>query len=776
MSHQEIQDLRRRLEEEKRLREEEQRLREEEQRRREEEQRRREEEQRRREEEQRLREQAERALKLQIQENQATTLPEFLDACHVHLFLGLSIQKDLHSSTKGDPANADRKLRPTNIREWTSFPTEQASIWEDLMDTEFASERHFTPLLALKEHGKEARERMVGSELDLSYFQRQTVESRVASVVKELYAKPRLRQVFCLNGDITFENHANTLTDESNRVAEVDSLSLFQRQPRRSDRLAAKSSRVHRPARPRTSRPRADQFCVYNKGPERKVPAFIIEYKAPHKVSLAHIKAGLQVMNLDEVLRLQEEESPQDICRRVVAAIITQAFSYMIHCGVEFGLVCTGEAYIYLRVPENDPSTVYYYLSVPQEDVGLTTGWTGDLNSDNRLHLTAVGQMAAFTLRALRAPVRDIAWTNWAADILQTWEMTFDDLLEEIEEKDIPTSEFKPSTQSRQEYCRASPIRTRSKSAIIATCNPSRGSRSSSDDDSGDGFDPNTPSRRPPESRLPHPSVSSPLLATQKSQGSSSKGKSRQYCTQKCLLGLIRGWKLDRKCPNVSEHGIDQHQLNRTALMRLLNDQLSSHILWPGTKLGCESLHVHGSRGALFKITLWSHGYTFVGKGSPIEFVDSLKNEEVVYSRLTPIQGTFVPVLLGSLRLHRPFSYDGIAEIVHLICMGFSGRTLARPHALNRCQIIRQAEMSLQAIHSLGVLHSDPIPGNMTWNEQDRCVMFIDFERSTLTQRMPLRVTSPNQKGKREVGPMEKSSNKRLNCFEREKRRMINGL
>ncbi|KAI9373439.1 hypothetical protein BJX61DRAFT_379503 [Aspergillus egyptiacus] len=761
MSLQEIQDLRRRLEEEQRLREEEQRL---------------------RKEEQRLREQAEGQLRVQTQE---TTLHEFLDACHVHLFLGLSIQQDKNSSTKGDPANADRKLRPTKIREWTNFPTEQASIWADLMDTEFVTERHFTPLIVLKEYGKEVRQRMVSSELDLGYFQRQTVESRVTSVVKLLHENTQLRDVFCLKGDIAFENHANTLTAEPEIVAEMDSLSLSQNQPRRSDRLAAKSNRVGVSTQPprrgqtatqqRTSRPRADQFCVYNKGSEEKVPALIVEYKAPHKVSLAHIRAGLQDMDLDEVLRLQEDESPEDICRRTVAAVITQTFSYMIQGGLEYGYMCTGEAYIFLRVPYDDPSTIYYYLSVPEEDVGSTTGWTGDPSGDNRLHLTVLGQVLAFTLRALQVPERDIAWRRWATSKLQTWEMIYDDLLKGIEEEDIPASDFKPSTRSRLEYCRASPVKTRSRSAVAAGCNPSRDSSSSSHDDTGDGFDPDTPSRRPQASRLPHPADSSSLPTIQKSQGSRSSGKSRQYCTQKCLLGLIKGGKLDPKCPNVSDHGTDRHQLNRISLIRRLNQQLSRDILRPDTKLGCESLHTHGTRGALFKITLWSHGYTFVGKGTPMEFVDRVRNEELAYSRLSPIQGTFVPVLLGGLRLRRPFSYDGIAEIVHLMCMSFAGRTLVRQHVLERSQMIQQAEISLQAIHNLGVLHSDPIPGNMTWNEQDRCVMFIDFERSTLPteRRMPLGIVSSNQKRKREVGALEKSPLKRLSCFEREKRRMI---
>ncbi|RAH71763.1 uncharacterized protein BO66DRAFT_390609 [Aspergillus aculeatinus CBS 121060] len=57
-----------------------------------------EEAQRPRAEEQRRREQAEERLRIQPRE---TTLPEFLDACHVHLFLGLSVQEDPHASNHG---------------------------------------------------------------------------------------------------------------------------------------------------------------------------------------------------------------------------------------------------------------------------------------------------------------------------------------------------------------------------------------------------------------------------------------------------------------------------------------------------------------------------------------------------------------------------------------------------------------------------------------------------------------------------------------------------
>jgi hypothetical protein len=71
--------------------------------------------------------------------------------------------------------------------------------------------------------------------------------------------------------------------------------------------------------------------------------------------------------------------------------------------------VCTGKVYIYLRVSHNNPSIIYYYLSMPEEDIRQTTRWAGNLNSNNQLHLTAVGQLLAFTLHALQVLVQDIA-------------------------------------------------------------------------------------------------------------------------------------------------------------------------------------------------------------------------------------------------------------------------------------------------------------------------------------------------------------------------------
>jgi hypothetical protein len=44
---------------------------------------------------------------------------------------------------------------------------------------------------------------------------------------------------------------------------------------------------------------------------------------------------------------------------RLITAVITQIFSYMIQIGVQYGYICTGEAFISVKMT-NDPSTVYY--------------------------------------------------------------------------------------------------------------------------------------------------------------------------------------------------------------------------------------------------------------------------------------------------------------------------------------------------------------------------------------------------------------------------------
>ena len=70
---------------------------------------------------------------------------------------------------------------------------------------------------------------------------------------------------------------------------------------------------------------------------------------------------------------------------------------------------------------------------------------------------------------------------------------------------------------------------------------------------------------------------------------------------------------------------------------------------------GCEPLGEQGARGALFRLTLESHGYTFVAKGTVEAFKDRLQDKARIYRHLRRVQGHLVPVYLGSTLLTKPY-------------------------------------------------------------------------------------------------------------------------
>src|SRR5436305_15305173 len=80
------------------------------------------------------------------------------------------------------------------------------------------------------------------------------------------------------------------------------------------------------------------------------------------------------------------------------------------------------------------------------------------------------------------------------------------------------------------------------------------------------------------------------------------------FCTQKCLRGLVEGGELDFGCPNVELHrrgyGNNRHEFGRERFMELLREQLGVTM-----DSDCVAMGSQGARGALFKLTLTSHGY-----------------------------------------------------------------------------------------------------------------------------------------------------------------------
>ncbi|KAI1839412.1 hypothetical protein JX266_014377, partial [Neoarthrinium moseri] len=457
------------------------------------------------------------------------------------------------------------------------------------------------------------------------------------------------------------------------------------------DHRPAMASRAPPRARPKVKGMgnRADQFCIYKNADGQRVPVAAIEYKPPHKVSQGEILRGLRstIEPKRDVIH-QDGEGFAFESRRLAAAVVTQLFSYMVGKSLRYGYICTGEVFVFLHIPEG-PGTVRYAISVPNMDVMD--------DDENRLHRTAVSQVFAFLLQAIVADPAPQCWSDAAAD-LETWPVEVDNRQLEspprlpqtkaekrAEKRAESKAEGRSYTSQEWKGFERSPIRTR------ASCNPSQpgSGRQAGGDDDDNNDDNRPPSPSPGVISQGGPSGSAVRRVTRashSSQGGHHKAPSgqnrgeigrqriqaRPYCTQQCLLGLLHGRPMDLRCPNFKDHG--PLHLNQSALICRMRDQLASD---RGPDADCAPLHVKGALGALFKLRLSSHGYTFVAKGMQQSHVERLRHEHEVYAQLLPIQGETVPVCLGMTDLVLPYYHD-CGAYTHFLFLSWGGVPLSQ--------------------------------------------------------------------------------------------------
>ncbi|KAB5560312.1 hypothetical protein GE09DRAFT_1173007 [Coniochaeta sp. 2T2.1] len=426
------------------------------------------------------------------------------------------------------------------------------------------------------------------------------------------------------------------------------------------------------------------QFCIHRRSDGRRCPALAIEYKAPHKLSV------------DEV----------------------------------YGYICTGQAFVFLHVPAN-PATVYYHVSVPNQDVLV--------DDELRLHRTAVAQVFAFILQALRAEPPPQSWHD-AAAVLDTWAVEYDDVLRDVPatiRKEARASAYKPQ---RWKGCKRSPIRTRSH------CQQLDANVGRMDDDDENG--PPSPSPNPSRSgrKAARSKETKSIVGSQREQrrdpqsqqqqqrGTKTNIQDRPFCTQQCLLGLAH--------------------LNRLEFLRLRRAQLAVD---RGHEADCTPLHLSGSRGSLFKVRLSSHGYTLVAKG--MESLDRafLQHENNIYDRLQDIQGKHVPVCLGSVDLVRPYYYDR-GVYTRFMFLSWAGQPLFDgAYRSSKADVVAAVTSMFKAVHGLRVLHRDAEPRNILYDANSGKLMVVDFERAEFRWRQPLgSMDSNGQNRKRKRGISQK--------------------
>ncbi|KAG6060759.1 hypothetical protein E4U17_003453 [Claviceps sp. LM77 group G4] len=233
---------------------------------------------------------------------------------------------------------------------------------------------------------------------------------------------------------------------------------------------------------------------------------------------------------------------------------------------------------------------------------------------------------------------------------------------------------------------------------------------------------------------------------------SRERQRNRPYCSQHCLLGLVGGEPIDPTCPNVAYHcaGEDYedsvtlrfHPVSHSKWLSLIRGQLLNE---NGFRTRFDFQGVVGDTGVVFKVIDWKYGYTFVAKAIISPHMVLSERESLVYKRLKPIQGEYVPVYLGMADLPLAVlndngeldgkfrSGDGDDPLKQMILLSWAGVPLVREHRglLEDLSIMKGIE-ALQAVHGLGVRHRGGQLGHVLYNTERSGIMLVDFEASYL--------------------------------------------
>ena len=667
-----------------------------------------------------------RELQAEREQNRPTTFVEMLELYHRHTSKPLRIMES-SQSTQGTYTKPQGNYIPAKLRPWTDFLPSQQGRFEKLRDI-WQMQRLFPPRLAISHDGKRYC-KPLSSEQGVRSYTWITVETNVRDIFAELLQNDNAKANLNLEGGVKFEDHGNSLNDTNQEVQEKAA------RVRPKERAYIPVDQYSIVERIRSNDDDSDETTL------RDI-LFLIEYKAAHKLTAETLRSVLGNKDFDIEKLINNPKKPNDEAGKKLhrsemeaAAAISQLFGYMVQAGTEYGYITTGQLFLFLRVKENEPATAYYHLAVPNEDINE------DANEAD-LSRTSISQALLFSLLALESRPRDQQWIRRAAENCGKWIIDDEKVISQMS-PGKPTRDPKdPPFRGSGKSDVTSSYSTRSKNS----CNdPRPGPKDTGSDRSSDEADDHT---QPPSHSITTRSKSSAGTSGGRNAGAShrrasGKQSNRPFCSQQCMLGLVCGSLMDTECANYHIHpkmsgggSAGLHSIDLKSLQDLLRDQLAETM-----DTDCTPMRKQGARGAMFKLTLASHGYTFVGKGTVGAFVPDLRLENEFYDRLRPVQGSIVPVCMGNIDCVHPYYYHFATRIVHFLLLSWAGEALgsnSQPcwddHA---DQIFRMNDQ----LRSLGVAHGDIRPENVLWNETLGQLMFIDFERSTLIPQMEAKIT-----------------------------------
>ncbi|KAE8353204.1 hypothetical protein BDV28DRAFT_133535 [Aspergillus coremiiformis] len=702
-----------------------------------------------------------------------TTFMEFMRLCHNLLCRQVSVETPSRS-TAGTIPPPTGKYCPLRLEPWIDCATRQQDIFNSvcsyLQPAEETRARLFAPLIALEEYARKLNSQPFSCEENVKLYERITVEDHVADIIAELCKIDAARDEFGLGDRIWFESHKNFLDSTDDCKANED-------QP----------SNIHHP--------RPDQFCIHRVDGKTSAILTTVEYKPLHKLSCAALRLGLRPMDVwhdmvrSNKIPQEDAENVKFKAERLVCSAIVQEYHVMIQEGLEYSYLTNGIARVLLRVPSDDPSTLYYFFCDPDEEL------KGEIDQDLQEPKTSIARVLCLCLMAFRSPVRGQEWRNFTRSQLPLWETNFDPTDTKIPEAVLrrinaysdstdteyvgpgSSSEYRPSSSPTESPTEGRRMLTRSQIPMVVM--PSINGYSDSTCSKNIDAEPSSeyqPSSSPPESptegrRMPTRSqggcapsgvrcrtqspdssgsdanhatrrkrgfsqvASSPSaqraarqLETGNNQGSQTRRRDAQFCTQRCLRGLQTGGVLDDSCPNVMFHRQSkddlEHPTTSDGLVRSLKEQLDENID------RCIPFGSCGSYGAPFKLTCAIYGYTVIGKGTTSRLWKDVSREAQVYQVLRKAQASAVPIFLGTIDLVKIYFLHGAGEIRHMLVMGWGGESTATMELTP--QLHQEIRRSKKEIEALGITHDDFRYENVLWNEELGRALIIDFHLSTL--------------------------------------------
>ncbi|KAL5614926.1 uncharacterized protein BROUX77_000763 [Berkeleyomyces rouxiae] len=239
-----------------------------------------------------------------------------------------------------------------------------------------------------------------------------------------------------------------------------------------------------------------------------------------------------------------------------------------------------------------------------------------------------------------------------------------------------------------------------------------------------------------------------------------------EYCTQACLLGLVRKKELDGRCPNYALHknGINQnnrHTVTQSQLVDIIERQLLST---PKTNCECQFENKR-SMSYPFKITLTGLGYTFVGKAVQERYRAALVHESQIYTRLLRLQGSAIPVHLGLIELTIPYPLpDQFVTLPYMMFTSYAGKAVpsecwesddsdeeeeeeedeeysdsensdsgsTRDMGSPVVNYRSETERTLKELSDMGFYEQHTNPANIRWCDNAQRVMRTDFDHAFL--------------------------------------------